>query len=37
MTKLLQDIRAFLDEKVLPVEPEFLNRPFRSSPSCAPK
>jgi acyl-CoA dehydrogenase len=29
MTKLLQDIRAFLDEKVLPVEPEFLNRPFR--------
>jgi acyl-CoA dehydrogenase len=29
MTTLLQDIRAFLDEKVLPVEPEFLNRPFR--------
>lgn len=26
---LLHDIRAFLDEKVLPVEPEFLNRPFR--------
>ena len=26
---LLNDIRAFLDEKVLPVEPEFLNRPFR--------
>ncbi len=25
----LQDIRAFLDEKVIPVEPEFLNRPFR--------
>ena len=29
MTTLLQDIRAFLDEKVLPMEPEFLNRPFR--------
>jgi alkylation response protein AidB-like acyl-CoA dehydrogenase len=28
-TALLQDIRAFLDEKVFPMEPEFLNRPFR--------
>jgi acyl-CoA dehydrogenase len=29
MTTLLQQIRDFLDEKVFPMEPEFLNRPFR--------